>query len=210
MSSSGSQTSSARPPAKPYVLNPHGFQCAVAGQDHEVGPGNLPAILPLDRPEQHPRFVEIAVVGPAVERREALGAGAPAAAAVADPVGAGAVPCHPDEERPVMAVVGRPPVLRRGHQLEDVLLDRVEVEALERLGVVEVPAHRVRQGGMLVQHVELQLVGPPVPVRGAAAGGVSASPVHDRASAFVHDFLLRVSCVGSKRSGDRLQLRPTG
>ena len=38
-----------------------------------------------------------------------------AAAAVVDAVGAGAVPRHPDEERPVVAVVGRPPVLRVGH-----------------------------------------------------------------------------------------------
>ena len=45
---------------------------------------------------------------------------------------------------------------------------------------------------MLVEHVELQLVRPPVPVRRAAAGGGAASPVHDRASAFVHDSLLRM------------------
>ena len=74
------------------------------------------------------------------------------------------------------------------------------VEAPERLGVVEGLAHRVGQGGVLVQHVELHLVRPPVPVRRAAARGLSASPVHDRASAFVHDPLLCVSCIGSKRS----------
>ena len=170
----------------------HRFQGAVAGQDHEVGPRDLPAVLPLDRPEQHACLVEVAVVGPAIERREALRAGARTAAAVAGAVGACAVPRHPDEERPVVTVVGRPPVLRRGHQLEDVLLDRIEVEAPERLGVVERLAHRIGQGGLLVQDVELQLVRPPVPVRRAAAGGVSARPVHDRASAFAHGVLLRM------------------
>ena len=171
---------------------PHRFQSAVAGQDHEVGPRDLPAVLPLDRPQQHARLVEVAVVGPAIERREALRAGTRAAAAVAGAVGAGAVPRHPDEERSVVTVVGRPPVLRRGHHVEDVLLDRIEVEALERLGVVERLAQRIGQGGVLVQDVELQLARPPVPVRRAAAGGVSARPVHDRTSAFVHDVLLRM------------------
>ena len=47
--------------------------------------------------KQPARFVEVRVVRPAVERREALLAGAGAAAAVADAVGAGAVPRHPNE-----------------------------------------------------------------------------------------------------------------
>ena len=52
----------------------------------------------------------------------------------------------PDEQRPVVAVVGRPPVLRRRHHVDDVLLQRLDVEGLERLGVVEVLAHRVGRG----------------------------------------------------------------
>ena len=38
------------------------------------------------------------------------------------------MPCHADEEWPVVAVVGRPPVLRRGHDGEEVLLflDRID------------------------------------------------------------------------------------
>ena len=193
MSSSGSQTSS-RPAGETERFESHRFQRAVAGQDHEVGPGDLPAILFLDRPEQHARLVEVAVVGPAVERREALRTGACAAAPVAGPVGACAEPRHADEERPVVTVVGRPPVLRRGHQVEKVLFDRIEVKVPERLGIVERLAHRIGQGGVLVQHVELQLVRPPVPVRRADAGGVSMRPVHDRAFAVVHGFLLRMSC----------------
>src|SRR5215467_1886311 len=50
------------------------------------------------------------------------------------------VPRPPDEQRPVVAVVGRPPVLRRGHHRLDVPPEGIEVEGLELLGVVEVLA----------------------------------------------------------------------
>ena len=150
-------------------LEAHRLQRDVAGEDHQVGPGDLPAVLLLDRPEQAARLVQADVVRPAVERREALLAPAAAAAAVADAVRAGAVPGHADEERPVVTEVRRPPVLRVGHQRREVLLQRREVEALELLGVVEVLAHRIGLGGMLVQEVQPQLVRPPVTVRRAAA-----------------------------------------
>ena len=112
MSSSGSQTSWPAA-AEAERLEAHRLQGDVAGEDHQVGPRDLPAVLLLDRPEQAAGLVEVRVVGPAVERGEALRAGAGAAAAVVDAVGAGAVPRHADEERAVVAVVGRPPVLRR-------------------------------------------------------------------------------------------------
>ena len=68
----------------------HRFDRDVAGQDDQVGPGELPAVLLLDRPEQAARLVEVAVVRPAVERGEALRARRRAAAAVAGAIGAGA------------------------------------------------------------------------------------------------------------------------
>ena len=68
---------------------------------------------------------------------------AAAAPTVGDAVRAGSVPRHPDEERSVVAVVGRPPVLRRRHHLDDVPLQRLEVEGLELFRVVEVLAHRI-------------------------------------------------------------------
>jgi hypothetical protein len=98
----------------------HRLERAVAGEDQQVGPGDLLAVLLLDRPQQPARLVEVAVVGPAVERREALRAGAATAAAVDLPVGPGRVPRHADEERAVVAPVGGPPVLRVGHQRVDV------------------------------------------------------------------------------------------
>ncbi len=148
----------------------HRFQRDVPRQDHQVGPGNLPAILLLDRPEQAARLVQAHVVRPTVERRKALLAPAAAAAAVTGAVGAGAVPRHANEQASVMTEVRRPPVLRVGHQRREIFLHRRQIEALEFFGVIEVPAHGIGLGGMLVQEFELQLVGPPVAVGGAVSG----------------------------------------
>ncbi len=80
------------------------------------------------------------------------------------------MPAHPDEERPVVAVVGGPPVLRRGHHLEDVPLQRVDVQGREFLRVVEVLAHRIGLGRVLVENLKVQLIRPPVPVRPGTSG----------------------------------------
>jgi hypothetical protein len=53
-------------------LEPHRLERDVAGEDHQVGPRDLLPVLLLDRPEQTARLVEVRVVGPAVQRREAL------------------------------------------------------------------------------------------------------------------------------------------
>ena len=153
------------PEAEAERLEPHRFVGAVAGEDQEVGPGDLAAVLLLDRPEQPARLVEARVVGPAVERGEALSAAAATAPAVGDAVRARGMPAHPDEQRPVVAVVGRPPVLRRRHHLEDVPLQRLDVEGLELLRVVEVLAHRIGPGRVLVENLQVQLIRPPVLVR---------------------------------------------
>ena len=152
-------------------LEAHRLQGDVAGEDHEVGPRDLLAVLLLDRPQQAAGLVEVDVVRPAVERREALLAGARATAAVADAVGARAVPRHPDDERAVVAEVGRPPVLRGRQHLRDVLLHGREVEGLERLGVVELLAEGVGHGGVLGEDLQVELVRPPVTV-GVTHGGV--------------------------------------
>ena len=172
--SSGSQTS-ARPPPKPKVLKPIDSSATLPARTIRSAQEILLAVFLLDRPQQPARLVEVGVVRPAVQRREALLAGAGAAAAVGDAVGAGAVPGHADEQAAVVAEVGRPPVLRVRHQGMQVLDHRVEVEALEFLGVVERLAHRIGQGGMSVENLEVQLVRPPVPIGEAG--------VHDRAFA---------------------------
>ena len=88
-----------------------------------------------------------------------------AAAAVGDAIGPGTVPGHPNEQRTVVAVVGRPPVLGRRHQLFDVLLQGIQVELLELLGVIEILAHRIALGRVLMKDLQVQLIRPPVPVR---------------------------------------------
>src|SRR5262249_31082254 len=105
--------------------------------------------------------------------RETLAAPARAAAAVARAVGARAVPGHADEQGTVVAEVRGPPVLRLGHQLLKILLDGLQIEALELLSVVEARTHGVRLGRALVQDVQLQLVRPPVLVRRPPACGVA-------------------------------------
>ncbi|CAM5489497.1 hypothetical protein SGRIM119S_04434 [Streptomyces griseorubiginosus] len=162
-------------------LEAHGLQGDVAGEDHEVGPGDGLAVLLLHRPQQTAGLVQVAVVRPAVQRREALLATTATAAAVADAVGAGAVPGHADHQRAVVAEVGGPPVLRGGEHLGDVPLHGVQVEGLEGLGVVEVRAERVRDDRVLGEDLQVQSLRPPLAVA-AALGGVRGAPVRDRAA----------------------------
>ena len=145
-------------------LEPHRFERDVAREHQQVRPRDLLSVLLLHRPEQPARLVEVGVVRPAVERRESLCALAGAAAPVLDAVGAGRVPAHTNEQRPVVPVVGRPPGLRRRHHFEDVLLERGQVQRLERLRVLEPGVHRACRRRMLMEHLEIELVRPPVAV----------------------------------------------
>ena len=72
------------------------------------------------------------------------------------------MPGHPNEQRPVVAVIGRPPVLGGGHQVFQVCLYRFKVEFLERFSVLEVLVHRTDIAGVLVENIHTQLVWPPV------------------------------------------------
>jgi hypothetical protein len=166
---------------EPERLEAHRLQRDVAGEDHQIRPGERLAVLLLDRPQQAARLVEVAVVRPAVDRREALLARPRPAAAVADAIRARAVPGHPDDERAVVAEVGRPPILRRGQHVLDVALDRGQVERVERRPVVEVLAQRVRHRRVLRQDLEVQPVRPPAPVP-ATLGGVRRALMRDRAA----------------------------
>src|SRR5579863_2807133 len=110
-------------------------------------------------------FIEVRVVRPAVERLEALLTRTGAPAAVTDAVGAGAMPSHADEERAVMTVVGRPPLLRGGHEREQIGLNRFEVEAVELSRVIEAGAHRIGKRRRTVEHRELEQLREPIDVR---------------------------------------------
>src|SRR4051812_8503763 len=68
-----------------------------------------------------------------------------------------------------MTKVGRPPILRIGHQGMQILDDGVQVEGLERLGIVEPVVHRVGPRRMLAECAKVQLLWPPVTVAPARA-----------------------------------------
>ena len=58
------------------------------------------------------------------------------AAAIGNAVGARGVPSHTNHQPAVVTPVGGPPVLAIGHQLPEVLLERFDIEGLERLAIV--------------------------------------------------------------------------
>ncbi len=184
--------------AEPEGAEAHALQGDVAGQDDQVGPGQAATVLLLHRPQQAAGLVQAGVVGPAVQRGEALLAAAGAAAAVADPVGAGAVPGHPDHERAVVAVVGRPPVLGAGEDLLDVPLDGGEVERVEGRRVVEVRSERIGHGGVLGKDLQVEPFRPPLAVP-AALGGVRRTPVVHRAALRLR---LYAGCIVDVRHGN--------
>ena len=159
-------------------LEAHRFQRHVSGENHQVGPGNPLAVFLLDRPEQAAGLVEVAVVGPAVDRREALVARVAAAASVGHAVGARGVPRHADEQAAVVAPVRRPPVLRIRHQRAEVRLQRVIVQLPEFLAIVEILAHRIDLFRLLAQDFQIQPIRPPVLVRLHAR--LRPRPVHAR------------------------------
>ena len=150
---------------EPERFEAHRLEGDVAGEDQQVGPGDLTAVLLLDRPQQPSRPVQVRVVRPAVEGREALGALPATTPTVGGPVGARGVPRHPDEQRAVVPVVGRPPLLGVGHDVHDIALELVHVEARERLGVVELLSQGTGAGLVLAKDPKIRLVGPPVLVR---------------------------------------------
>ena len=170
--------------AKSEGLAAHRFNRDVARQDHQIRPADRVAVFLLDRPQQTPCLVEIAIVRPAVQRRETLLASAAATATVCGTIGSGAVPCHADEQATVMAIIRRPPILAVGHQRGQVFLQRLHIQTFERFRIVKILAHRVGLFVMLMQNAQVQLVRPPVAVRVHTLAGV-----HYRAAA--------LRCVGS-------------
>ena len=147
-----------------------GFEGDVSGEDHEVCPGDFAAVFLFDGPEEAAGFIEVAVVWPRVEWCEALLSATAAAAAIAGAVGAGAVPCHADEEAGVGAEVRGPPVLGVGHEGGEVFFEAVVVDGFEFGRVVEIRVHGVGFRGVLVEEFEFELVGPPIAVGGAGGG----------------------------------------
>ena len=139
----------------------HVFHRHIAGEDHEVCPGDLVAILLLDRPQQAAGLVEVAVVRPAVQWLEALLTAIGATATIRSAVGAGAVPGHTDKERTIVAVISRPPRLRGGQRLVDIRLQCLKIQPRELGRVVKIGSQRVGAALVLTQGRQIQAGRPP-------------------------------------------------
>ncbi len=77
-----------------------------------------------------------------------------------------------------MAKIGGPPILRRLHEVDQILLQGFVIEGLKGSRVVKIRFHGIAQGRVLTKNVQVQLIGPPVLVARAAArslGGIVAS-----------------------------------
>jgi hypothetical protein len=73
----------------------------------------------------------------------------------------------------------------------EVLDHGIQVEALELLGVIEALAHGIGQLRVLVQDLQIQLIGPPICVRSGSSRCVFQSAARERALRFVgHGSLL--------------------
>src|SRR6185312_10387328 len=83
----------------------HRLQRDVARQNHQVGPGEFSSVLLLDRPEQTARLVEVRIVRPGVERREALLSATRGAATVGDAIGTGDMPCQTNHQDAIVTKV---------------------------------------------------------------------------------------------------------
>ncbi|MPM72206.1 hypothetical protein SDC9_119179 [bioreactor metagenome] len=185
--------------AKAKRLEAHRLIRHVAGEDDQVGPADLVAVLLLDRPQQATGLVEVAVVRPRVQRGKTLVAGTTTTTTVGHAIGPGRVPGHADHQAAIVAPVGRPPRLAVGHQGLEVGLQRLHVEFLEFFAVVEARTHRIGLGVVLVQDVQVQCVWPPGHHRVAAC---RIAAVHHRALArgvvFAHIDLLMYRSIGPR------------
>ena len=123
----------------------------------------------FDGPQQAAGFVEVAVVGPAIEGRKALATGAGTTTTVTDAIGAGGVPGHADEQRSVVPVISRPPLLAVAHHCPDIGFDCGEVECFDGMLVVEI-TKGVGSGVVLAQDVKVEGIWPPILVLGARCG----------------------------------------
>src|SRR5690606_4964927 len=150
----------------------HGFIGHIAGQNDQVGPGQAVTVFLFNRPQQAAGFIEVGVVGPAVNGGETLVTGTGTTAAIGNAVRTGAVPGHADPYPAVVSPVRWAPVLSLCHQDFQVVFNRVEVDFFKGFGVIEVVAQRVRFAIVLVQDVEVQVIRPPSHV-GIAVGGIA-------------------------------------
>src|SRR5690606_6112710 len=135
--------------AKTKGLETHGFESHVAGEDQQIRPGYLVAIFLFDGPEQAARFVQIAIVRPAIDGCKALTASASSPTTIGGAIGASTVPGQADKQAAVMSIVGRPPVLTVGHQCGKVRFQSGIIQALESLRIIKIRTQWIGGRSML-------------------------------------------------------------
>ena len=139
----------------------HRFHRDIAGQHHQVRPGNFRSIFLFDRPKKSARFVEIGIVGPAIERFKALLSATGTAAPIKCSISPRAMPSHANEKWSVMPVIGRPPVLRGCHYLFNVFFDLIQIERCKFLCIIEIIAKRIGFDFILPKRLQIDRVWPP-------------------------------------------------
>ena len=169
------------PAAKAKGLEAHGLEGTIPRENDEIGPGNPVAIFLLNRPEQASRLVEVAVVGPTVDRCQSLVTATGPTSTIGGAVGAGAVPGHTDKQAAIMAPVGRPPILGIGHQGMQILLQCLEIELIEFISIVKSSPQRIGCRRVLMQQIEIELVRPPVVICSPPLWRDAARIAHERA-----------------------------
>jgi hypothetical protein len=109
-----------------------------------------------------------------------------------------------------MAEIRRPPILRLGHQRDDVSFDCRQIERLEPRGIIEGFAHRIGLRRVLVEYREIELIRPPQPVGHLEENGFTVyfAAVHGALGFSVHGVLrlLCASCLCEGKSTSALTL----
>ena len=171
--------------AETECFETHRFHRDVTCQNEQVCPRNLVAIFLLDGPKQATRFVEVAVVRPAVERCETLLSCGTTPTTIGCAVSASGVPCHAHEHRAVVTIICRPPVLAIGHQSGQICFERVQIELFELFLVINLTTKRVCLLGVLVEDFQVQRIWPPIAVAAYIVACVHCCAMHDWAFANV-------------------------
>ena len=167
-------------------LEAHVLQRDVAGEDHQVGPEIFRPYFCLTGHSRRRALSRLALSGQLLSGAKRW---EPSPARRGRPRSGRCrrTPAHPDEGRR-SAEVGGPPVLRGRHHLDDVALERLDVELRELGRVVEVLAHGVGRGRVLVRTCRSSWLGHQSwTVRGRLPVGVGVS---------IAGFSLSLPCAG--------------
>ena len=96
---------------EPKSLTSHRLNGDITSQDQQISPTDLRPVLLLNWPQESARFIQIPIVWPAIERGKTLSTSTPTSSTITYPISTSGMPSHTNEERTIMSIVCRPPVL---------------------------------------------------------------------------------------------------